>query len=154
MKQEQKKALVMLAGVIVLAGLLWLTSRSSPGGMNPTESPQVSATAVGGGTGAKPGTAMPQSYADAVKKYEGKRIQFDMYCQAIPTSLVFKNGVTVMLDNRSGDARTVKIGGVSYSLAGYGWKLVTLSVASSKLPATLAIDCGSARNVSKVLLQK
>lgn len=99
-------------------------------------------------------TSSPAQYSAAVKQYEGKRIQFDMYCQAIPTSLVFKNGTSVMLDNRSGDARTIKIGNTSYYLAGYGWKIVTLSVASSQLPATLWINCGSAVNVSKILLQQ
>jgi hypothetical protein len=158
MKQDNKKALMMLGGVVVLAGLLWLTSRSAsttPGGMTPTPTPSAkgSAKPVVKSSPA-PVVAMPQSYADALKTYENRRIQFDQYCQAIPTSLVFKNGVTLMLDNRSGDARTVKVGPTAYYLSGYGWKIVTLSVPSSTLPATLAIDCGSARNVSKILLQK
>jgi hypothetical protein len=93
------------------------------------------------------------AYSTAVKQYEGRRIQFDMYCQAIPTSLVFKNGVSLMLDNRSGDARTITIGGTPYYLAGYGWKVVTLSVSASQLPKTLSINCGSAVNVSHILLE-
>jgi len=98
------------------------------------------------------GTTSSQAYTAAVKAYAGARIQFDMYCQAIPTSLVFKNPATVMLDNRSGDARIIKVGGTSYSLAGYGWKVITVS--SSTLPAQIPIDCGSARNVSYISLQK
>jgi hypothetical protein len=62
-----------------------------------------------------------------------------------------KNGTSVMLDNRSGDARTFAVGGVFYSIAGYGWKIVTPT--SKDLPATLYLDCGSARNVGTLLLQ-
>ena len=106
-----------------------------------------------GSTSPRPGgTTSSQAYSAAVKTYASSRIQFDMYCQAIPTSLVFKNPATIMLDNRSGDARIIKVGGVSYSLAGYGWKIITVS--SSTLPARLPIDCGSARNVSYVTLER
>lgn len=56
-----------------------------------------------------------------------------------------------MLDNRSGDARTFAVGGVFYSIDGYGWKIVTPS--AKTLPATVYLDCGSARNVGTLLLQ-
>lgn len=62
-----------------------------------------------------------------------------------------KNGTSIMLDNRSGDARTFAVGGVFYSIAGYGWKVVTPS--SKTLPATMYLDCGSARNVGTIMLQ-
>ena|ERR1043166_3667955 len=146
MRDDKKKLLYVVIGLLVVAGVIWLLAGQKYG-MN--QSPTATS-----GTGAKPGQAMPQSYLDALAAYQGKRIQFDMYCQAIPTSLVYKNGVSLMLDNRSGDARTIKIGANSYSLAGYGWRIVKLSVPTSQLPATLNINCGSAVNVSKVLLQK
>lgn len=98
-------------------------------------------------------TSSSAAYSAAVKQYEGRRVQFDMYCQAIPTSLSFKNGTSIMLDNRSGDARTVTIGGTAYYLSGYGWKVITLWKSSSQLPATLSINCGGAVNVSSILLQ-
>jgi drug/metabolite transporter (DMT)-like permease len=104
------------------------------------------------GIGAVPGASSPQAYTTAVNTYLGARIQFDMYCQAQPTSLVFKSPATIMLDNRSGDARIIKVGGTSYSLAGYGWRIITVS--SSTLPANIPIDCGSAKNVSYIKLQK
>ena len=94
----------------------------------------------------------PTTYGDAVQKYGDKRIQFDMYCQANPVNSTYKNGTAIMLDNRSGDARTIAVNGVHYVLGGYGWKILTLS--SKVLPATWAVDCGSARNVSKILIQK
>ena len=95
---------------------------------------------------------MPQTYAQALARYQNARVQFDAYCQAIPVSLVFKNGATIMLDNRSGDGRIVAVAGVQYNLAGYGWRIITLS--SKTLPADQPIDCGSARNVSIIHLYK
>jgi len=57
-----------------------------------------------------------------------------------------------MFDNRSGDARYIKIGDVIYLFGGYDYKILTLS--SSTLPKTLTMDCGSAVNVGTILLQK
>ena len=92
------------------------------------------------------------AYSEVVKQYVGRQIQFDANCQAIPTQTTFKNGTSVMFDNRSGDARTIKIGDVSYVFPGYGYKILTLS--SSTLPKTLNLNCGSAVNVGSILLQK
>ena len=92
------------------------------------------------------------AYSEVVKQYAGRQIQFDANCQAIPTQTTFKNGTSIMFDNRSGDARTIKIGDVSYVFPGYGYKLLTLS--SSTLPKTLNLNCGSAVNVGSILLQR
>jgi hypothetical protein len=92
------------------------------------------------------------SYSDAIKKYAGTRIQFDQYCQASPNQITIKKGTSIMLDNRSGDARTISVGSVKYVMAGYGFRIVTPT--ASVLPATLLIDCGSAQNVGKVIIQK
>ena len=56
-----------------------------------------------------------------------------------------------MLDNRSGDARTITLAGTKYQLSGYGYALVTLS--SQSLPKEMLLSCGSAVNVGKILLQ-
>ncbi len=133
---RNKKLMYVVGGLVVLAGVLWLLSEKNMRGTGPVPGSKTSS----------------QAYSTAVAKYQGKRIQFDMYCQAIPTSLVFKSPATIMLDNRSGDARIIMIGTHTYYLAGYGWQIVTLS--SSTLPATLWINCGSAVNVSKVVLEK
>ena len=99
------------------------------------------------------GTAQqPQAYSEVVKQYVGRQIQFDVNCQAIPTQTTFKNGTVIMFDNRSGDARTIKIGDVSYSFSGYGYKILTLS--SPTLPKTLNLNCGSAVNVGSILIQR
>jgi hypothetical protein len=102
---------------------------------------------------AKSGTAKQTViYTDLVKKYEGRRIQFDINCQAIPNNITYKNGTEVMFDNRSGDARIITVGGVQHQLAGYGYKILTLT--SSSLPKNLLISCGAAVNVGQILLQK
>ena len=92
-----------------------------------------------------------QDYTNLVKEYEGRRIQFDINCQAIPNYVTYKNGIKIMLDNRSGDARIITVGGTQYSLAGYGYRLVTLS--STSLPKPILLSCGSAVNVGQILLQ-
>ena len=158
MIEKNKMAWYGVGGVVVLAVIVWALAHPTTGTpMYPSASESPSASASPTAKVAPKGTvaAMPKTYSDAVTQYAGKRIQFDQYCQAIPTSLNFKNGVSLMLDNRSGDARTIKIDGLgSYALSGYGWKIVTLTVASSKLPARLDIDCGSAQNVSYIILEK
>lgn len=105
------------------------------------------ATKPAGGTS---GQAMP--YSQLVAEYADRRIQFDERCQSIPMSPTYKNDTKVMFDNRSGDARYVKIGDTVYLFGGYDYKILTLS--SSTLPKTLLIDCGSAINVGSILLQK
>ena len=102
----------------------------------------------------KPASAKtnPKLYTDLVTEYSGRHIQFDIACQAIPNNVTYKNGTSVMFDNRSGDARSISVGGTIYYLAGYGYKIITLS--SKTLPKTLLISCGAAVNVGQILLQK
>ena len=92
-----------------------------------------------------------QNYTQLVKQYEGKRIQFDERCQAFPQSPTYKNGTSIMIDNRSASARSVTVGDTKYNLSAYGYKIITLS--SSSLPKELFLSCGSAVNVGKILLQ-
>ncbi len=158
MKQNQKMLVYALGVVIVLALAIWLAGKpASPPAGSPSPSASASVTATPAKTATPSSTptgAMPKSYGDAVAAYANARIQFDQYCQATPKSAVFKNGATIMLDNRSGDARTVKVNAVSYYLTGYGWRIITLALPQNKLPATLDIDCGSAQNVGTIILQK
>lgn len=98
------------------------------------------------------GSAALRTYTDLVAQYEGRRIQFDINCQAVPGQLTFKNGTKIMIDNRSGDPRSVKIGNQQYNLKGYGYQIITLS--SSSLPSTLMINCGAAVNSGQILLQR
>ena len=84
-------------------------------------------------------------------EFEGRRIQFDERCQVTPQNPTYKNGTSIMLDNRSANARTVVVGGTKYDLTAYGFRIVTLS--SSSVPKELAVSCGSSGNVGKILLQ-
>lgn len=151
------KALIAVAVAVVIVGV-WLISRGGKPELNessPSPSVSVSSTAMPKAT-AKPsitpaGVPMPKSYSDALTTYANRRMQFDQYCQAQPSRVSIGRGQSVMLDNRSGDARTFAVGGVYFTLPGYGWKIFTPSVKS--VPATLYVDCGSARNVGTILVQ-
>lgn len=119
--------------------------------VSPTPTPSSTAKTPAK-SGAKVSPVAPsKSYTELVKEYDGRRIQFDERCQAIPKGPTYKNGTSIMLDNRSGDARTVKVGDKSYNLQGYGYWIVNLS--SPSLPKELTVNCGSAVNVGKILLQ-
>lgn len=142
-------------GIAVVAAIILLSDKGVPGisDNSPTATPTASPKA---GATVKPGakaSATPNSmtYTQAVAKYSTTRIQFDQYCQASPSNVSWKNGTTIMLDNRSGDARKITVDGKAYNLAGYGFQIVTLT--STSLPKTISINCGSAVNVGKILLQ-
>ncbi len=106
---------------------------------------------VGTWAGLDYGAILSPSYTQTVVQYGNQRIQFDMRCQAVPVNGVYANGSSIMLDNRSGDARIITIDGKQYKVAGYGWAVVKLSV--SNPPASWLVDCGSARNVSRINIQ-
>jgi len=117
-------------------------------------SPSTAAGTASNPVAKKAGSTTPvssKSYTELVMEYEGRRIQFDDRCQVVPKDPTFKNGTSIMLDNRSSIARTVVVGGVKYDLVAYGYRVITLS--SSSLPKELAISCGSSGNVGKILLQ-
>ncbi len=141
--------------VVLLIALAWLMSGNYTEVAGPTPSPTSSPTLAPKPkvqATPKSGTAQQTKlYSELVEEYVGRHIQFDINCQAIPVETTYKSGTSVLFDNRSGDARTIKIGGIAYTLAGYGYQIVTL--ASKALPSTLSLNCGSAVNVGKVLLQ-
>lgn len=143
--------IVAVAAVVYFMGGDWASKYTGVETKSPSPSP------VAGGTVnkrvVKPSTApvSTKSYTELVKEYEGRRIQFDERCQVIPQSPTYKNGTSVMLDNRSAGARSVMVGGTKYDLSAYGYRVITLS--SSSLPKELAVSCGSSGNVGKILLQ-
>ena len=94
------------------------------------------------------------SYQNALELYkDNKRIQLsgDTFCQVSPNNVMYKNGTSIMVDNRSSQTRTIKIG-TTYTIEGYGFKIIKLS--SATLPVTLLMDCNNQQNVAKILLQK
>ena len=143
--------------VVVGVGAWWAYSNKMPSLSGLVGQNQLSPSPVAGTVSksvAKKGTATPTpsgNYTQLVKQYEGKRIQFDERCQVTPKDPTYKNGTSIMLDNRSATPRTVMVGGTKYDLVSYGYRIVTLS--SSSLPKELAVSCGSSGNVGKILLQ-
>jgi hypothetical protein len=94
--------------------------------------------------------AVSLSYAQALIDYKGARLQLDKTCQASPNNMTFKNGASMMLDNRSPVTRTVKVGS-TYTIKPYGFRIIKLS--SSTVPVTYLVDCDQSQNVSTILLQ-
>lgn len=144
--------------VVIVVGAWWAYFGKAPSLSDPGLQNQYGASpspVVGSGVKpvAKKSTApvSAKSYSDAVKEYEGRRIQFDERCQVVPQNPTYKNGTSIMLDNRSAGARSVMVGGTKYDLSAYGYRIITLS--SSSLPKELAVSCGSSGNVGKILLQ-
>ncbi|MEX2090663.1 MAG: hypothetical protein WD989_00835 [Candidatus Paceibacterota bacterium] len=154
MKKNQWLLLLVVALVAALG--YWLMVKGdklSDLGSSATPSVSVGPTKAPAKVGAtaSPVAGSTKSYTELVKEYDGRRIQFNQDCAAIPNYITYKNGTSIMIDNRSGDARIVKVGSNSYSLQGYGYRIITLS--SNSLPQELFLDCGSAVNVGKILLQ-
>ncbi len=145
----------MLLGIYVVTAIISLVVLSSSTN-NQKESDSFKETIKEELTGTAPvkkgTTQQVKTYDQLVKDFSGRRIQFDITCQAIPNNVTYKNGTQVMFDNRSGDARWISVGGAEYYLSGYGYKVLTLS--SKTLPKNLYLNCGSAVNVGQILLQR
>lgn len=119
------------------------------------QNPANKTTNNSGSTNATTPTAS-LSYQEALKIYADKRIQFSINyngaCVAVPIHSVFKNGTKIMLDNRSEKTLTISLDGAVSNIAGYGFKIVTLST-KSPLPHTLKINCNGSKGVSQLILQ-
>ncbi len=93
------------------------------------------------------------SYGDAVVKYENFRIQFAPGCLwAVPSQMVAKNPVTLMLDNRSDSGQKITLVKTTYTIKPYDYAIVTLN--EKTLPQTVGIACNGQYNVAQILLQK
>jgi ABC-type anion transport system duplicated permease subunit len=93
------------------------------------------------------------SYAEALAKYSSKyRIQFGKDCQAHPAALVVAKGSSIMLDNRGPASEVITIGDNSYQIAGYGFKIVTVT-SSSNSPVSYGVDCKNQKNVNTLTVE-
>lgn len=90
------------------------------------------------------------SYEQALIKYKDARLQLDKTCQASPDRMTFKNGTSIMLDNRAPVSRTVKVGS-TYTIKAYGFKIIKLS--ASTFPTNLLVDCDKSQNVATIIVQ-
>jgi len=92
------------------------------------------------------------SYANALVKYADRRIQLDTVCQAHPNTVTYKDNTGIMIDNRSPQARTIKVG-TTFTIKPWGFKIVVLpdTYLASK---TLLVDCDGSQNVATILVQE
>jgi len=146
--------------IVVAVVLVVWTFSNKEGGINLVGTPEVVSEGSGPEAGAPvisgPGQgsftqSQIQAYSTLVNEYGDRRIQFDEGCQLRPAEVTFKNGTTIMFDNRSANARTIKVANQSYYFPPYGYRIMTLS--SATVPSTLIIGCDNAPDVGRILLQ-
>jgi cytoskeletal protein RodZ len=163
---ENKKTIWIVIGVIVLiaiALLVWkMNTGTTPTDQIPTTQEPVADDTQGGATqGTAPTTgagvtAAPSSitisYQDALKQYSTRRIQLNEQCQAVPNTVTYKDNSGIMIDNRSAQTRTVKVG-TTFTIKPYGFKIVVLPDIYLKSQKIL-VDCDKMQNVATVLVQE
>lgn len=132
-------------------GLIELPQTVEEGTVNKGNIPGAGAPIIPGSGQSTFTQTQIQNYSVLVNQYGEKRVQFDERCQMSPAGVTFKNGTTLMFDNRSSSQRTIKVGNQSYYFQPYGYKILTLSSAS--LPASLKISCDATPDVGSILLQ-
>lgn len=92
------------------------------------------------------------SYADALVQYADRRIQLDKTCQAHPNNVTYKDNTGIMIDNRSPETRTVKVG-TTFTIKPYGFKIIVLPDVYLK-SKTILVDCDGSQNVATILIQE
>lgn len=97
-------------------------------------------------------SAVSISYASALAKYATRRIQLDPTCQAYPNTVTYKDNTGIMIDNRSAQTRTVKVG-TTFTIKPYGFRIVVLPDIYLK-SKTLLVDCDQSQNVATILVQE
>lgn len=146
---------IIIVVLVLVAGVWWFNGGSSNVAFLPglSASPSVSATKTPGVVKrtATPTVTSNLTYSQLVAQYGNNRIQFNSSCQAVPSSLVLKNGTGILLDNRSNMTQVISLNGATYTLVPYGYRVVTLT--SSLLPTSLSISCNSSVNTGTIQLQ-
>lgn len=166
----------VLGGIIAIALIGWFAisydgrpSNDLEGVPSLTQQTATTTNRTGGATTTKVATSskktssassasqpVSMSYQSALETYKGSlRLQLSGadFCQASPNTVTYKNGTSIMIDNRSSKARIVRIGTIgTYTIEGYGFRIIKLT--SSALPATLLADCDTQQNVAKITIQK
>ncbi len=160
MEKDKSKMWFWVIGVIVVVGILFFIFNKkvvSPVTIPSTETTTTTTTTtepvsvqdVDQTTGAG---AASISYANALVKYADRRIQLDKSCQAHPNTATYKDNTGIMIDNRSPNTRTVKVG-YTFTIKPYGFKIVVLPDIYLK-SKTLLVDCDKSQNVATVLVQE
>jgi Flp pilus assembly protein TadG len=156
---EKNKMLVwggVIVVIIIAVALFFVfknnqtTSQTGDQANNQTQTEPQSAQDISSqDTGA---AAAPISYANALIKYADRRIQLDKNCQATPHTVTYKDNTGIMIDNRSAQTRTVKVG-TTFTIKPYGFKIVVLPDVYLK-SKTILVDCDQSQNVATVVVQE
>lgn len=157
---------VIIVIIIIIASILFFASKNKQGVDTTATTPPTEATTTTTTTttttepestmdlsGQTTGTgAVSIAYADALIKYADRRIQLDKVCQAYPNTVTYKDNTGIMIDNRSPQTRTVKVG-TTFTIKPYGFKIVVLPNIYLK-SKTLLVDCDNSQNVATILIQE
>jgi len=114
---------------------------------NATSTPGTTPT----GTVVKPAL----TYQQALNLYQDVRLQIND-CVMLPSSVTYKNGTTVMIDNRGAQSAVVNFDKKIVNLSAYQFKIITLK--SNTTPHEVKVDCKTDStnhfNIGQILLQK
>ena len=146
----------IIVAVVVVAAVVWFFTYSNtqkvipfPTENNKTTEPvsvqDISSKDIGAG-------AAPITYAAALVKYADRRIQLDSTCQAHPNNVSYKDNTGIMIDNRSAQTRTIKVG-TTFTIKPWGFKIVVLPDIYLK-SKTILVDCDGSQNVATILVQE
>ena len=146
---------IVAAVAVVFGGIImWKTNSAESYPIAPVvQNQQEAATNGQQNTAINPAVTANLSYDNAIKLYGSYRLQFDANCLVTPNSISLKKGRALMLDNRYEKARSVYLDDTRYDLAGYGFKIITLTT-PEKLPHTISVDCGTGKNNGSIILQQ
>jgi hypothetical protein len=158
---ENKKTIWIVIGVIVIVAIALLIWKTKTSTTMTDQTPMTEENVEGTqdiDSGTAPTTAgatvapISISYQNALKQYATRRIQLDSKCQAVPNAVTYKDNTGIMIDNRSAQTRTVKVG-TTFTIKPYGFKIVVLPDIYLKSQKVL-VDCDKMQNVATVLVQE
>ncbi len=161
MTQKHKNIRIIgavILGVLLVWGIIALVRKQEPEALPVVpeitleEKPVTPTTKRPAVVPAQPATVV-LSYDEALAQYADKRIQFDRVCQATPNTPTYKTGTRIMLDNRSAESRTIRIGTLR-TVTIPAWGFTTLELSSKNLPEMLDVDCGTGENVATIIVQQ
>ena len=161
MFETHKKSLLWvlmgLVAIVLVWVVVWLVARSSrvtPVVEAPAPAPVVEVSKPAPVVIAPSKVTPKMSYADAFALYSKTRVQLGAKCNPTPFAPVYKNGATIMIDNRSGENRIVAVGETTYHVNAYDYVLATLSYPEATLPVKVLLDCGNTQNVATLTVEK
>lgn len=156
MENNNNKILIWVIVVIVVVGIVFFVfsnrkQEAGPAMQNTeTNTEPESVQDTSDQTGIIPTASI--SYANALIKYADRRIQLDKSCQAHPNNVTYKDNTGIMIDNRSPQTRTIKVG-ITFTIKPYGFKIVVLPDIYLKAK-TILVDCDKSQNVATILVQE